>query len=49
MDKDWIFKTDEYLGWMPVEELTDVTIYPDFIKEAIYELDAPPKHFITRA
>ena len=37
------------LGWMPVEKLTDVTIYPDFIKQTIYELDAPPKHFITRA
>ena len=36
------------LGWMPIEKLTDVTIYPDFIKETIYELDEPPRHFITR-
>ena len=26
-----------------------IEIYPDFIKETIYELDAPPRHFITRA
>lgn len=37
------------LGWMPIEKLTDVIIYPDFIKKMIYELDAPPKHFITGA
>lgn len=37
------------LGWLPVEGLADVTIYPEFIKKAICELDAPPRHFITRA
>ena len=37
------------LGWMSIEQLADFTIYPDFIKETIYELDAPPRHFITRA
>lgn len=37
------------LGWMPVEKLGDVTIYPDFIKEAIFNLDAAPRHFITKA
>ncbi len=37
------------LGWMPIEQLADLTIFPDFIKETIYELDAPPRHFITRA
>ena len=37
------------LGWMPIEQLADLTIYPDFIKETICELDAPPRHFITRA
>jgi len=36
-------------GWMPIEKLAELTIYPDFIKEAIYELDAPSRHFITRA
>lgn len=37
------------LGWMPVEKLTDVTIYPDFIREQIYDLDAAPRHFVSRA
>lgn len=37
------------LGWMPVEELRDVTIYPEFIKETIHDLDTPPRHFVTRA
>lgn len=37
------------LGWMPIEKLGDVIIFPDFIKETIYELDAPHQHFITRA
>ena len=37
------------LGWMPIEDLDNVTIYPDFIKKTINELDAPPRHFITRA
>lgn len=37
------------LGWLPIEKLTDVTIYPEFIKEQIYDLDAPPQHFVTRA
>lgn len=36
------------LGWMPVDELSNVTIYPEFIKEAIHELEAAPRHFITR-
>lgn len=40
---------DVVLGWMPIEKLANLTIYPDFIKETIYELDAPPRHFITRA
>lgn len=37
------------LGWMPVDKLAGLTIYPDFIKETINELDAPPRHFITMA
>ena len=36
------------LGWLPREQLADLEIYPDFIKEQIFHLDAPPRHFITR-
>ena len=37
------------LGWLPIEQLAGVTIYPTFLKETIHELDAPPRHFITKA
>ena len=36
------------LGWMPVEEIQKVTIYPEFLKEEIYHLNEPMKHFISR-
>lgn len=39
---------DVVLEWIPVEKLSDITIYPDFIKNTIYELDAPPRHFIRK-
>ena len=37
------------IGWMPIESLKDVTIYPEFLKEEIFSLDSAPKHFVTRA
>ena len=37
------------LEWMPIENLKDITVYPAFIKDEIYALDVPPKHFITKA
>ena len=37
------------LGWMPIKKLNDVTIYPDFIKEAIHQLNAPTHHLVTTA
>ena len=37
------------VGWMPIEKLHGLTIYPDFIKEQIFRLDAAPQHFVTRA
>ena len=37
------------LGWMPIEKLDELTIYPDFIKKTIHELEAPSRHFITKA
>ena len=40
---------DVLIGWMPVEELKNIVIYPDLIKEEIHRLDAAPKHFVTRA
>lgn len=37
------------LGWMPIEEIQKLTIYPEFLKQEIYHLDEPMKHFVTRA
>lgn len=35
------------LGWMPIEEMQTVTIYPAFLKEEIYHLNGPMKHFVS--
>ena len=36
------------IGWMPIEQIQNVTIYPEFIKKEIYRLDEPMKHFISK-
>lgn len=36
------------LEWMPVEELKNVTVYPEFLKDEIYRLDEPIKHFVSK-
>ena len=35
------------IGWVPVEQLDSLTVYPEFLKQQIRELK--PGHFITRA
>lgn len=35
------------IGWMPIERLQEVTIYPEFLKEEIDYLDGPMKHFVS--
>lgn len=37
------------IGWLPLEELPNVTIYPAFIKQEISRLDEGIKHFVTYA
>ena len=37
------------IGWMPIEKLQEITIYPEFLKEEIYHLDEPMKHFVSKA
>ena len=37
------------IGWLPIEQLQDVTIYPEFIKQEIDHLDGGMKHFVTHA
>jgi len=36
------------LGWLPIEKIGGVTIYPNFIKEEIDRLNETPKHFVRR-
>lgn len=37
------------MGWLPIDELQNVTIYPDFLKTEIRHLDGGIKHFVTQA
>ena len=39
---------DVVIGWLPIEDIQKVTIYPSFLKEEINHLDEPPKHFISK-
>ncbi len=39
---------DVVIGWMPIENLQKITIYPEFLKEEIYRLNEPMKHFVSR-
>ncbi len=34
-------------GWVPIDELKNLTVYPEFLKEEIVNLK--PGHFVTRA
>lgn len=37
------------IGWLPIEEIANVKIYPEFLKKEIYRLDDSIKHFVSRA
>lgn len=36
------------LGWLPIDGIRNVMIYPEFLKEEIYHLDEPMKHFVSK-
>ncbi len=36
------------IGWMPIEELQNVIIYPEFLRKEIYHLNGPEKHFVSK-
>ena len=36
------------IGWMDIEEIQNVTIYPEFIKTEIHNLNGEIKHFISK-
>ena len=35
-------------GWLPLSELDNITIYPAFIKDEIFNLKDELKHFVTK-
>lgn len=37
------------LEWVKLETLENILVYPAFIKEALFQADAPVRHFVTRA
>ena len=37
------------IGWLPIDQLHHVTIYPEFIKQEINRLNGGMKHFVTHA
>lgn len=58
LDDSYISQCDEFvsqkdncnimLGWIPIEEIKNITIYPTFLKEEINHLNESIKHFISR-
>lgn len=36
------------VGWMPVEDVENAQIYPEFLKREISDLSGPIKHFVSR-
>lgn len=36
------------IGWIDIEQLKSVIIYPEFLREEIFDLDGEIKHFITK-
>lgn len=36
------------LGWMPLKNIENIVIYPEFLKGEIHNLEECPKHFISK-
>lgn len=36
------------LGWIPLDKLNSLTIYPSFLKEKIFSIGESTEHFITK-
>ena len=50
-NEDFVSQKDNsnvVVGRLPIEELQNVIIYPEFLKKEIYSLDGPMKHFVSR-
>lgn len=40
--------TDVLVGWMPIDKLQDIAIYPRFLSKEIFDLNGAPKHFVSQ-
>ncbi len=50
VNDEWVAQKDNsnvLMGWIPIGRLEQLTIYPEFIKRTVRQLDAPAAHFIT--
>ena len=36
------------IGWIPIEKIQDIIIYPEFLKKEINNLDKPIQHFVSK-
>ncbi len=48
---EWIAHRDNdkvVVGWLPIDDIGRVTLYPLFLKDEIRRLQDPIKHFVTR-
>ncbi len=36
------------IGWMDIDQIRNVVIYPEFLKDEIYDLNGQIKHFISK-
>ncbi|MEH7884298.1 NUDIX hydrolase [Bacillus sp. JJ1609] len=57
VDGSFTFKTEPFYGeegerliyqWVPVEELEEILLYPEFLKSALLEIPFTPQHLIVR-
>ena len=39
--------SDVLFGWVPLEQLQNILVYPDFLKDQIAFLEGPIKHFVS--
>lgn len=37
------------IGWLPIKDIHNVTIYPTFLKDEISNLSNLPKHFVSKS
>ena len=39
---------DVVIGWMPIDRIKEITIYPAFLKDEIDHIDGPIRHFVSK-